>query len=146
MNKKDNSFLRQIRNLLSGVESGEYEMRNASLEMPFADISTTTDKFRHCKHTSYIFVTMLRRQTPQTRLRLYDAKSLEQCAWVKTLLCVRWQEASSNVRSCSTAESRAATRTRRAKNDESRFGNEPKQAKHQGRVARLFHFRRQCQL
>lgn len=65
MIEKDNSFLRQVRDLLSGVESGEYEMQNASLAAPVADVSTEADKFRRCEHTGHIFVTMLLYKRPE---------------------------------------------------------------------------------
>lgn len=59
MIEKDNTFLQQISNLISGVETGEYELQDASLQATVADVSTENDKFRRCEHTGHIFITML---------------------------------------------------------------------------------------
>ena len=68
MIEKNNSFLHQIRDLLVKVESGEYEMQNASLAALVADTSTEADKFRRCEQTGHIIVTMLLYKRPENQV------------------------------------------------------------------------------
>ena len=62
--ENDNPFLEQVRDLLSRTETGEYEMQEASLIMPIADISKAPHTYRRCEQTGHIFVSMLLYKRP----------------------------------------------------------------------------------
>ena len=63
-NNQPIAFLNQIRDLLDGIESGEYEMQDASLNFPIAETSAFDKDLPLIEQTGHVIVSMLLYKRP----------------------------------------------------------------------------------